>query len=242
MLAKVIASGASRAEAYDRLAAALDETSVLGVVTNLRFLRWVVRQAVVRDGQVRIDTLGRIWPPDDWAARTAIPDTVWAFAADRLTSRAGDPWSGGWRLNAAASVRVVAEGLERQVVPSAAAEVGPWVIDGEAVHVEWLGRSVAFRLAPSPSVDAARRGTAVGGAGAAEVRSPMPGAMLVVHVAAGASVGVGAPLVTIEAMKMEHVVAAPADGIVAELLVAAGDQVAKGTIVAVVRADPGAPG
>ena len=62
-----------RRRALDRLAAALDGTVVLGVVTNLRFLRWLVRQPVVLDGDVRTDTLDRIWPPDDWAERTAIP-------------------------------------------------------------------------------------------------------------------------------------------------------------------------
>ena len=73
MLAKIIAHGPDRATALDRLTAALDETVVLGLTTNLRFLRWVVREPAVRDGQVRTDTLDRIWPPDDWADRTTIP-------------------------------------------------------------------------------------------------------------------------------------------------------------------------
>jgi acetyl/propionyl-CoA carboxylase alpha subunit len=242
MLAKIIASGASRAEAYDRLAAALDGTTVLGVVTNLRFLRWVVRQDVVRDGEVRIDTLGRIWPPDDWTARTAIPGDLWRAAAASLSERDGDPWSGGWRLNAGAAVRLVAEGVERTVVPGSVAAPPTWVADGEAVHVDWLGRSIGFRLAPAPAVDAVRRPSAAGAAGSSEVRSPMPGAVLATHAAVGASVDVGAPLVTVEAMKMEHVVPSPAMGTLVELVVAAGDQVAKGQVVAVVRAEPGAPG
>ena len=81
MLAKVIAWGADRAEALARLTAALDDTIVLGLITNLRFLRWLVRQPVVREGAARIDTLDRIWPPDDWADRAAIPDVAWATAA-----------------------------------------------------------------------------------------------------------------------------------------------------------------
>ena len=83
MLAKVIAWGATRPEALDRLTAALDETVVLGLVTNLRFLRWLVRQPVVRDGAARTDTLDRIWPPDDWAERAAIPDDAWTAARGR---------------------------------------------------------------------------------------------------------------------------------------------------------------
>src|SRR5512135_466880 len=84
MVAKLIAHGSDRAEALERLRAALDETRVLGLVTNLRFLRWLVREPAVRDGDVRTDTLERIWPPDDWAARTAIPDAAWSAAARRL--------------------------------------------------------------------------------------------------------------------------------------------------------------
>ncbi len=89
MLAKVIAHGADRREALERLTRALDETVVLGLTTNLRFLRWLVRQPAVRDGQMRIDTLGRIWPPDDWTARAAIP-------GDRLAGR-GEPSLGAGR-------------------------------------------------------------------------------------------------------------------------------------------------
>src|SRR5512143_2522820 len=78
MLAKIVAHGTSRAEALDRLREALDSTRLLGLVTNLRFLRWLVREPAVRDGQVRTDTLERIWPPDDWATRTTLPDAAWA--------------------------------------------------------------------------------------------------------------------------------------------------------------------
>ncbi len=82
--------------------AALDATAVLGLTTNLRFLRWLVRQPAVTGGQARIDTLERIWPPDDWAARTAIPDEAWSVAADDLGA-------GGWRLNGPATVRLATD-------------------------------------------------------------------------------------------------------------------------------------
>jgi acetyl-CoA/propionyl-CoA carboxylase biotin carboxyl carrier protein len=243
LLAKLIASGASRAEALDRLTTALDQTSVLGVVTNLRFLRWVVRQPVVRSGEVRIDTLDRIWPPDDWAARTAIPDSLWTFAAARLaTGTDSDAWRGGWRLNAPATVTVAADGTERRVEPDPTATApGGWVATDGAVVVDLLGQSVEFRLAPPPDVYAVGRAGAGGAVGAADVRSPMPGAVLVVHVAVGTAVAAGQPLLTIEAMKMEHVVAAPIAGSVAAIFVAAGDQVVKGQPVAVVAPDGSAP-
>ena len=53
-------------------------------MTNLRFLRWLVRQPVVLAGDVRTDTLDRIWPPDDWASEAAIPADAWAAAAAAL--------------------------------------------------------------------------------------------------------------------------------------------------------------
>ena len=58
--------------------------------------------------------------------------------------------------------------------------------------------------------------------------APMPGKVIAVLVAAGASVERGAPLVIMEAMKMEHTITAPATGTVKEILYAVGEQVAEG--------------
>jgi acetyl-CoA/propionyl-CoA carboxylase, biotin carboxylase, biotin carboxyl carrier protein len=63
--------------------------------------------------------------------------------------------------------------------------------------------------------------------GDAELTSPMPGAVVAVSVDDGAEVQAGTVVVTVEAMKMEHALAAPVDGVV-ELLVSAGDQVKVG--------------
>jgi acetyl-CoA/propionyl-CoA carboxylase biotin carboxyl carrier protein len=239
MLAKVAAHGPDRATALARLTHALDETIVLGLTTNLRFLRWLVRQPAVVRGQVRIDTLGRIWPPDDWAERAATPPDAWQAAGRAL---APDGWLGGWRLNGPARVRIVSEGEVRSVAvtPSAAQDeaAGPDVaVRDDVVHVDVAGRSVAFRLAPAPDVDRAARaaaGARVGG-GPVEVLAPMPGSILAVHVRAGASVDAGDPIATLEAMKMEHAVVAPVGGTVSELPARAGDQAARGDVLAVVE-------
>lgn len=61
-------------------------------------------------------------------------------------------------------------------------------------------------------------------AGDAEIASPMPGAVIAVNVENGAAVSAGQPLVVVEAMKMEHSLTSPIDGIV-EVLVRQGDQV-----------------
>jgi 3-methylcrotonyl-CoA carboxylase alpha subunit len=238
MLAKVIAHGPDRATALDRLTAALDETVVLGLTTNLRFLRWLVRQPAVRSGQMRIDTLGRIWPPDEWAKRATIPDEAWQAAA-RALAPAG--WLGGWRLNGPPRVRLTADGVERAVdapPDTATGDDGPALaLAGDVAHVDVAGRSIPFRLAPAPDVDRAARAAAGArhGGGPIEVIAPMPGSIHAVHVAAGQSVAAGDPIATLEAMKMEHAVVAPIAGSVAELAARAGDQVARGDVLAVVE-------
>jgi acetyl-CoA/propionyl-CoA carboxylase biotin carboxyl carrier protein len=229
MLAKIVCHGADRREALGRLTTALDDTVVLGLTTNLQFLRWLVRQPAVVRGAARIDTLEAIWPPGD-RVRATIPDDAWSEAARLLGG-------GGWRLNASPVARLRADGgEERSVVVTIAPVNSPpaAVRDGDTVHVDIDGRSVAFRVAPPPDVDRAARAAAAlaHAGGAAEVTAPMPGAVLAVHVAKGQAVAAGDPIVTLEAMKMEHVVAATSAGRVAEIGVAVGDQVVRGQSLA----------
>ncbi len=193
MLAKIVAHGRDRAEAFARLTCALDETLVLGVITNLRFLRWLVRQPVVLDGEIRTDTLDRVWPPDDWAERATVPADAWRTAAAALGSSGdtslADPWTEGWRLNAGATLRLQAGDATRSVTIAPPHEPRESVVVDEVAHVDIAGRSVAFRLAAPPDVDRAAR-AAVGHAGhggSADVIAPMPGSVLAVHVAVDAA-------------------------------------------------------
>jgi acetyl/propionyl-CoA carboxylase alpha subunit len=80
LIAKLIAGGETREEAFDRLAGALRETTVNGVATNLPFLRWLVRHPEVRAGLTTTAFLDE-HPPLSSATRV------------------GRPWSGYWRLN-----------------------------------------------------------------------------------------------------------------------------------------------
>jgi 3-methylcrotonyl-CoA carboxylase alpha subunit len=75
MIAKLIAGGASREEALDRLAAALAETEVTGLTTNLPFLRWLVSHPVLRSGEVTTAFLTD-YPPLS-APPTRLPGPVW---------------------------------------------------------------------------------------------------------------------------------------------------------------------
>jgi acetyl-CoA/propionyl-CoA carboxylase biotin carboxyl carrier protein len=236
MLAKVIAHGADRREALGRLTTALDETVVLGLTTNLRFLRWLVRRPEVTRGDARIDTLDAIWPPATGldGGSTEIPDATWAEAARLLDA-------GGWRLNGPARARLAAEGGAERSTLVALAPPDPPVASvrvGDVVHLDVDGRSIGFRVASAPDVDRAAmaaRAHAAGG-GSAEVHAPMPGAVLAIHVAVGDAVAAGDPLVTLEAMKMEHAATAPRAGRVSDLLVQVGEQVVRGQLLATVEA------
>jgi acetyl-CoA/propionyl-CoA carboxylase biotin carboxyl carrier protein len=240
MLAKLIAWGPDRPTALARLNTALDETLVLGVVTNLRFLRWLVRQPVVLDGEARTDTLDRIWPPDDWTDRTSIPDEAWALAARALADAQGGPdaWTGGWRLNGPPALRIETEDEQRAVQVAAAAPSVASLRVGDVVHLDLAGRSTSFRLARPPDVDRAAQTAAAHGAGpgaTSRLTAPMPGAVLTVHVKEEQTVDIGDPLVTLEAMKMEHVVAATTAGHVGEVLVRVADQVSRGQVLVVIE-------
>ncbi len=65
--------------------------------------------------------------------------------------------------------------------------------------------------------------------GAGRLTAPMPGRVVQVMVEPGQAVSRGAALMVLEAMKMEHTIAAPADGVVKAVRFAAGDQVTEGT-------------
>jgi acetyl/propionyl-CoA carboxylase alpha subunit len=82
MIAKLIAGGETRAETLDRLAAALEETEVSGVTTNLPFLRWLVGHPTVRAGAATTSFL------TEYAPLSAVPQRLPA-----------GPWAEPWRLN-----------------------------------------------------------------------------------------------------------------------------------------------
>jgi acetyl/propionyl-CoA carboxylase alpha subunit len=82
MIAKLIAAGATRDDALDRLAVALDDTEVAGVTTNLPFLRWLVRHPVLRNGD----------------ATTAFLTEHPPLSAPPVALPSG-PWHGAFRLN-----------------------------------------------------------------------------------------------------------------------------------------------
>jgi 3-methylcrotonyl-CoA carboxylase alpha subunit len=196
LLAKLIAHAEDRDACIERMAAALAEVSVLGVTTNLGFLRWVLDQAGFRRGAAGIDFVDREWRP---ALVPPLPDDVRRAA---LRAGHGDVWH--------------AFGPPLPPVETAA---------GFVLHRGWHHRVAADDDAAAVEVLAA-----------GSLQAPMPGTVLRVEVREGERVDEGAPLVVLEAMKMELAVAAPAAGTVAAVMVAAGDLVARGQ--ALVELDP----
>jgi excisionase family DNA binding protein len=228
MLAKVIAHGPRRDAALERLRAALDETAVLGVRTNVRFLRWFLARPEMRDGEIRTDTIAGLDVPGP-----PIPGPEhWQAAARLVAEGSADPWADGWRLNGP-PVRRIRHGDEERAVPidgpppSVAA-----ARDGSTIHVDVDGQSVEFGVAEPPSVESAAARAAAGVEGASVLVAPMPGRVIAVRATAGDAVRAGQVIAVIEAMKMEHAVAAPTDATVERVAVVEGDQVERGAVVA----------
>jgi acetyl-CoA/propionyl-CoA carboxylase biotin carboxyl carrier protein len=100
----------------------------------------------------------------------------------------------------------------------------------------WLSRDgQAWAIREQAPLEAAAASSA---AAAGPVVSPMPGTVTVVEVTEGQAVAAGQRLLVVEAMKMEHVLAAPVDGIVRDLRVKPGATVAKDAVLAVIEPAP----
>jgi len=101
-------------------------------------------------------------------------------------------------------------------------------VDGDRVDVESAHGHVALTAVPR-FVDPADQ------VASGSLLAPMPGSVVRLHVGPGQTVAAGAPVLVLEAMKMQHTVAAPHDGVVREIPVQVGSQVAAGDVLAVVQ-------
>lgn len=103
--------------------------------------------------------------------------------------------------------------------PAAPTASAPLASDAPAASATAQG------AAPAASGGGPRAAAAAGGGGRDKMTAPMPGVILTVDTAVGASVKRGDSLMVLEAMKMKNELKAPKDGVVAEIYVAAGQQV-----------------
>jgi acetyl-CoA/propionyl-CoA carboxylase biotin carboxyl carrier protein len=237
MLAKIVAHGATRDEALERLRAALGATTILGVRTNVRFLRWLLEQPAMRDGEMRTDTIAGLALP----VVPPVGANHWTAAARLAVADTGAPWEGGWRLNAAPVVRIRHGDEERSIsLPAVDRDGDAIAVRGhDAIHVDVDGQSLEFRPAPPPTVeDAVRHASASVGSGSAALTAPMPGRVIAIRAAEGETVTAHQSVVVIEAMKMEHAVVAPTDGRLTRLFVAEGQQVQRGDLLGEVGESP----
>jgi len=211
MIAKVIAHGDTRDEARGRLAAMLEDSAVWPVRTNAGFLVKALAHPDFAGGTVDTGLIARegeaLMPPERPSDR-ALTEAAMAMAPRSLLS--------GFRLNAPdkRSAHFLLDGAPCEVLlhGPGAGRPAPSMLVAEGGQV--------WRLEPW-RVDAG----ASGHAGDGVILSPMPGRVIAVDVKAGDAVAKGQKLLTLEAMKMEHGLVAPFDGVVAELLVSAGAQV-----------------
>ncbi|MPZ01200.1 acetyl/propionyl-CoA carboxylase subunit alpha [Micrococcus luteus] len=264
MIAKLIARGADRAEALDRLDAALADTVLFGVRSNLGWLRELAAREDVQAGRLTTELIDGL---EAWTA-PALPEDLAALAAEALADvsedaaaaerrAAGTAWAraDGWRGAGAPQpgmrVRVgdedrilTAPAADAEVDEDAGALAGVNLLAGDPrdPRSAWLHRDGAAwqvrRLTRAEVVEAARAAAAArrapAGAASPEARTPMPGTVVAVSVATGDTVAAGQELAVVEAMKMEHPVTAAVAGVVT-VHVAEGDPVAAQALIAVVE-------
>ncbi|PIF35540.1 3-methylcrotonyl-CoA carboxylase alpha subunit [Delftia sp. 60] len=268
MIAKLIVHGDTREQALARLDAALAETRIVGLATNVQFLRLVIASDAFATAKLDTALIEREKQhlfhqqrlPQAQAVAAAVAQVLQAERAQETA----DPFSrrDGWRSHGVAErrwdfrqgeaavparLRYLHDGALQLAVgegESLAEGLLSWQQAGDgAFDVQFAGqrlRAQVHVLGEQCHVFAPQ-GAAVLGladplAHAGEVQSeggrltaPMPGKVVSFAVKAGDKVSKGQPLAVMEAMKMEHTIAAPGDGVVAELLYAPGDQVTEGS-------------
>ena len=251
MIAKLIVHGADRDTALAALQMALAATEVAGTVTNLGFLAALARDAGFAEGEVDTGLIAR-----RGVALTeplAPPAEAWAAAALVLAGldegpRASGPFAGFTLWAPMEQPVLLGERMLRlKVSPSGVAVCveGEWIACTPQTTGWQIGRLRLTRLGVLSSLGVSvflpdgthtfavtdpldQQGAEEGGD---LVRAPMPGLVRALHVAPGDTVTAGVPLAVLEAMKMEHSLTAPRDGIVAEVLCQAGAQVASADVL-----------
>jgi 3-methylcrotonyl-CoA carboxylase alpha subunit len=261
MLGKLIASGESRATAIDLLTRALDELEVVGVTTNQALLASVLADAEFKRGAVGTDfldvrraqltfgdpqadeldmVLAAIWYATQQTGADALwqdsrgwrlsapPCTTWEFSQQRVqVELLGSDLYLAQVRDHEYSVRVLARGAGSLHAESNGEIQRLHLIEASReLHVFRRGRHVSLTLSRTEDALQVAAGAELG-----SLLTPLPGTIVAVHVATGQRVTRGAPLVTVEAMKMEHTLTAPYDGVVSRIAFGMADRVQAGAIL-----------
>lgn len=258
MLGKLIAHGADRHQAIERLIAGLAGTRILGLANNRKLLKAVLAHPDFRSGQALIPFLAEnalalavVLKAREKAV--LVPAILGIVHRDGAAStRLASPFARSLRLvwrdeRLAVTILQDAEGgfdiaIDGQTHRAA---LGGRSAGGVAVLVDGVQHVVhAIRNADGRwhvqvggvdlwlddiSFVPSRQGAA--SAQATEVRAPLNGIVLRIEAQPGQTVGRGDPLIVIESMKLEHTTTAPRDAVVKTILVEAGQQVATGYVL-----------
>ena len=262
MVAKLIVWGDDRAQALARMDAALAATHIVGLNTNVAFLRRVVNSTAFDTADLDTGLIEReraaLFDYAPLPLACAAAGVVARELARDAAQQGADPWSrrDGWRLFGGATRRFELDvggipqraslhrshegaltlAVGEQSWPFASLALGADRYDVRLGEQRWTlavyaesERITVFAPHGSlvlqeidPLADAGE-GTVAG-----RLTAPMPGKVVAFLAKVGDLVKAGQALAVMEAMKMEHTVAAPRDGTIAELLYAVGDQVAEG--------------
>ncbi len=259
MIAKLIVTARDRQAAVALMRTALAGSAVPGIVTNIGFLQTLMEMPEVVAGDLHTGLIDAMTEDDlaeavDPAALQLAAAHVTAAEARRATDArtTGEPvgmWADGSGWRSAAPARTVVPlvhrgerhevGFEHPPVQGLGDGAVRLTQDGEQVTGRvWAsadGRTLWVRTqAGLAQLTRPRADTAIGAAAAgAEVLAPMPGSVIGIRAQDGETVQTGQPVVVVEAMKMEHVLTAPADGVV-QLSTVQGAQVALDEVLAVI--------
>ncbi len=239
MIAKLIAHAETREQALAELAKACDAVEVWPVKTNVGFLARCLKATDFIDGDVDTGFIERhlavLTSPAEPSAAvlSAAAEAAIGLVGQRDAGRS--PWRdlAGFRLNASPELGVRLFLAGRPVIAAVAERAyrSVRITDDHEIVVFEAGEAFGFQCQPPAAAEAESTGSGA-------VLSPMPGRIVSVLVTAGDAVVKGQSLVTLEAMKMEHTLTAPFDGVVSELLATVADQVSEG--VTLVRLAPAA--
>ncbi|MDE2283604.1 MAG: acetyl-CoA carboxylase biotin carboxylase subunit [Hyphomicrobiales bacterium] len=266
MLAKMVAHGETREEARRRLILALEDTIAFGLSTNRSFLAAVLRHPSFVVGEATTAFIERHFPADSVAMqRPPLDLRTLALAAVLLfEARKSDavPWSSTGI--AASSLQLTTESVRQEAIVAVIAKgrysivLGKNIIEiaienrrtGElrftaegiqqtarfslhdgVLHLDVNGMVATVREATQEAGMAARR------EGSTRLLAPMNGAIISVQAKPGDRVARGQRIVVLEAMKMQHELAAERDGVIDKVLVKPGDQVATRQLLVELKAD-----
>lgn len=253
MLGKLIAWGEDREQARLRLLAMLDEFAIGGLKTNLSFLRRIIAHPAFAAAELDTDFIPR-YQEDLLPPPHELPAAFWTAAAEAyrqsLTPDVRDddpnsPWalSSGLRCGLPAQTLLALEANgERQIVtlttPSTDTRPEQLILEKDGVQRRHLAirREDTLYLYWEGELHRVTRFDPVIAAGSGHdsqggLSAPMNGSVVRILVTPGQTVAAGAALVVLEAMKMEHSLRAPRDGVVKSLFCQEGDMVKEGSVL-----------